>query len=39
MSFLALMTHQVIDALTAQGMIVPETPSPTVMMPPGGRLH
>ena len=30
---------QVIDALTAQGVIVPETPSPTVMTPPGGRPH
>jgi hypothetical protein len=30
---------QVIDALTAQGVIVPETPSPTVMTPPGRRPH
>lgn len=30
---------QVIDALTAQGVIVPETPSPTVMTPPGGKPH
>ena len=26
---------QLIDALTVQGVIIPETPSPTVMMPPG----
>ena len=26
---------QLIDALTAQGVIIPETPSPTVMTPPG----
>ena len=30
---------QVLNALTAQGEIVPETPSPTVMTPPGGRPH
>ena len=30
---------QVLDALTAQGEIVPETPSPTVMTPPGARPH
>jgi hypothetical protein len=26
---------QLIDALTAQGVIVPETSSPTMVMPPG----